>query len=160
VRVLDGDERRGGEVLLVGMEILANLVGVEDAVRTDRLDLDAGKRRGGARFVLQDVTVPGSEHHVARPCQRVDRRLVRHRARGKEEGRLLSQQLGSALLEPVHRRVFAVDVIADLGRHHRFPHGRGRSGDRVAAQIDGLHGSQDSSSSETLDAAARQPPSR
>ena len=64
-----------------------------------------------------------------------ERDLVRHRARRHVERGLLAEQLGDALLQRVHRRVLAVDVVADVGVGHRLAHrgegwSRYRSGGR------------------------------
>ena len=45
--------------------------------------------------------------------------LVGHRARRREERRLVAEQRGDALLQGADRRVLAEDVVADLGVRHR-----------------------------------------
>src|SRR5262249_59035101 len=62
-----------------------------------------------------------------------------HRARGHEERRLLAEQPGRGLLEPVDARVLAVDVVADRGAGHHLAHRRRGTRHGVAAQIDALH---------------------
>ena len=64
------------------------------------------------------------------------RNEVRHRPAGDEEGGLLAEQLGGTFLQGVDRWVVAEDVVAQLGLVHGLPHGRGRVGDGVAAEID------------------------
>ena len=65
---------------------------------------------------------------------------VSHGAGRHEQARLLAEDLGGAPLQPVDGGVFAVHVVADLGLRHGAPHGGGRAGDGVAAQIDKLAG--------------------
>src|SRR5262249_2619630 len=42
-------------------------------------------------------------------------------------------------LQPVHRRVFPVDVVSNLSVGHRAPHRLRRLRHRVAAQVDRIH---------------------
>ena len=73
---------------------------------------------------------------VARLAVDADADLVAHRAGGDEQRRLLAEQVGDALLEPVDGGVFAEDVVADLGGGHGGAHGGRGAGDRVAAEVD------------------------
>src|SRR5262249_59920066 len=53
-----------------------------------------------------------------------------------EQGRLLAEQPGDALLQAVDGRVLAEDVVADLRGGHGGAHARRRTGGRVAAEVD------------------------
>ena len=64
------------------------------------------------------------EDLVARLAVEPQRDLVRHRRRRNEDGLFLSQQLGSARLEPVDGRVLALLLVAYLGRGNRLAHAR------------------------------------
>ena len=97
---------------------------------------DAGERGERAGLVAPAVRVLADDDLVAGPRVRAQRDLVRHRAGRHEQRGLGAEQRGDALLEPAHRRILAVDVVADLGVGHRPPHRGGRAGDGVAAQID------------------------
>ena len=68
--------------------------------------------------------------------------LVGHGAGRDVERGLLAGELGGALLQPVHGRVVAVPVVADLGVGHRPAHGGRRRGDGVRTEVDpvGSHG--------------------
>ncbi|MNE50005.1 hypothetical protein D3C80_1445620 [compost metagenome] len=60
---------------------------------------------------------------------------------GRHEQRAGKAQLGrQVLLQAVDRGIFAVDVIAQLGRQHGLAHARGWLGNGVAAQVDDGHG--------------------
>jgi hypothetical protein len=126
-------------VLLVRVDRRPHLLGVEEAAAAQRLDLHARKRRRRAALVEQGVGVLAGQHHVAGPGVDRDGGLVGHGAAGDEERRRLAQQLRRHGLEPVHGGVFEVDVVADLGLDHCLAHGGRREGDRIAAQIEGLH---------------------
>src|SRR6185503_19875327 len=57
----------------------------------------------------------------------------------QEEGGLLSEQRGDALLEPVDGRIVEALLVAHLGLRHRAAHlGRGPRL-RVAEEVDGVH---------------------
>jgi len=67
------------------------------------------------------------------------RDLVRHRSGRHEQRRFGAEEIRDALLELPHRRIFAVDVIADLRRSHRLAHRSGRAGDGIGPKINGWH---------------------
>ena len=87
------------------------------------------------------MRVVADQHRVPGTGRRRDGRLVAHRSRSDEEGRLFAREFRRHLLQPIDGRIFSVDVVSDFGRGHRFSHRFGRLGDGVAAQIDRLHGS-------------------
>ena len=62
---------------------------------------------------------------------------IAHRAGGHINSRFAPEDFRGSLLQPVHRGVFAIDVIADLCLRHGAPHLRRGLGDGVAAQSTG-----------------------
>ena len=94
-----------------------------------------------ALLVDEDVRLALEQHLVARLGVALDRELVAHRAAGHVERRLLARQRGDAALERLHGGVVAEHVVADLGLGHGLAHGRGGTGDGVAAQVDDRLGS-------------------
>ena len=68
-----------------------------------------------------------------------DRHLVAHCPGGHIQPRLAPKYLRRPSLQPVHCGVFAVHVIAHLGRRHRRPHPRRRPSHRIASQINHCH---------------------
>jgi hypothetical protein len=82
------------------------------------------------------VTVRVAQEFVARLAVDADAQLVAHRAGGDEQGGLLAEEGGRFFLEPIDRGVFAVDVVADLGRGHGGAHAGRGAGERVAAEVD------------------------
>jgi hypothetical protein len=64
------------------------------------------------------------------------RQLVRHRPRRDKHRRLLPKKSSNLLLQLVHCRVIAKDVIANPGMHHRLKHGGCRSRNRVRTEVE------------------------
>jgi hypothetical protein len=124
-------------VQIVGLDGRRNLGRTESpALVAHRLELDPGQRRGGAALPQHAVGAVTDHHLFAGPCLDRQSDLIGHHPRGHVQRRLLAQKRRRALLERVHRRVPAVDVIAHLGARHRLPHRRRWLRHRVAAQID------------------------
>ena len=149
VGVLDREDARRREMHLVGRDRGAHVRAVEAAAAPERLHLHAPESGGRTGLVEQDVRVFPGEQHVAGLRQRAQRRLIPHGSGGDEERRGLAEQLGGARLQPIDARVFAVDVVADLGARHRLAHRRRRPGHGIAAQVERAHGWQCSRTRET-----------
>src|SRR2546430_8413854 len=66
-------------------------------------------------------------------------RLVRLRARRKEQRVFGTEQLGDALLQPARRGIAVQDVIADLGFGHGAAHAGRRLGDRKSTRLNSSH---------------------
>ena len=99
-------------------------------------ELHAAERRAGAALEVDRVRALADDDLVAGARLRRDGELVAHRAARHEERRLLARDARHLLLEGVHGRVVAEDVVAHLGAGHGLAHrGRG-AGDGVAAQVD------------------------
>jgi hypothetical protein len=92
--------------------------------------------RHAGELVLNHVAALFRQQILARLGQHADRDLVPHHARRHEERRLESEHARRERLQPVDRRVLAVDVVADLGVRHRTAHLGGRLRDGVGAEID------------------------
>jgi hypothetical protein len=65
-----------------------------------------------------------------------NRDLVPHRSCGHEDCGLASEYLCGPALQLVHRRIFAVHIVANLGRCHGSAHRRRGLRHCVTAQID------------------------
>ena len=142
VGVLHADQagrRPGGALFEVQMGlnppwVQAAIIGIEHAQR------DTRQGRGGAGFVVEDVTAAVCDRFITRRRVQPQGDLVGHRPRRHEQRRLLGQHRGDPLLQGTHRRVIAKAVVSDHRRGHRRTHRGGRSGDGVTAQIDRLAG--------------------
>jgi hypothetical protein len=64
---------------------------------------------------------------------------IAHRAARNEQAGCFAQKVRGALFEGTHRGVFAIDVVANLGRGHCGTYAWRRQRHGVAAQIDGCH---------------------
>src|SRR5215218_9198157 len=65
--------------------------------------------------------------------------LVAHGARGKEERRLLPQQVGHHVLEEVDGGIFPLLLVAHFCFRHGPAHAGSGTGDGVAVEIDPYH---------------------
>lgn len=88
--------------------------------------LNTGIGRRGSRLMPYDVRLIADNHIVARLCQHFQGDLIGHCAAGKEEGGLLSQELGDSVLKHVDARVFAILVVTDRRLGHGGTHCLGR----------------------------------
>ena len=145
VGVLDGDQARDrlvdiGRVAERGLD----LGRVDRAIRpvVERSDARADDDRVTGGLVEDHVVLAAGDGLLAAAEVGHLGDEVAHRPRRDEEARFLAEQLGCAFLEGVDRRVVAEDVVAEFGLGHRPEHGRGRVGDRVAAQVDPWHGAR------------------
>src|SRR5262249_1188236 len=137
VRVFQAHQPRDDAVLIDRPDLVFELRDIEDAVfALDRAAGDAAQDRRSSRFVVVDMASQVAEDLIARLRMRPETDLIRHGARGHEQGGLLAEQRGDALLQTDNGRVLAEDVVADDRRRHRRAHASRRLGYRVAAQID------------------------
>src|SRR5262245_31204523 len=81
---------------------------------------------------------------------RLDANLIRHCPGRHVERCLLAEQRRDALLQAIHRWIFAEDIVADLGSLYRGPHAGRGLGHGVTAEIDGWFGHRLSSVSSPL----------
>ena len=87
-----------------------------------RGELHAGVRAARARFVQHDMRLDRHDHSSPWSSEQFERRLVRHRARGHEQRRLLAEQRGNAFLQTADGGILAILVVADLGLGHGAAH--------------------------------------
>ncbi len=137
-RVLDHDQRGGREVSVApippcGAQIVERHAAVGRGHRAQR---GACCDRMPAGLPGSVVTADRGQDLAATWDVSHDAHEVAHRATGHEQRGLLAQQLGRARLEGVDGRVVPEDVVAELGRCHRAPHGRRRLRDGVGTEID------------------------
>ncbi len=96
----------------------------------------AGEVRHHRHLVVEDMAALFADDLLPVRGVQLDRDLVAHGAAGHEQRRFASEDLRRALLQPIDGRVFAVNVVANLGFEHGAPHlGRGL-GYGVGAQVD------------------------
>lgn len=104
-----------------------------------RLRLDRAEHRGATALVAIGVGVHADDVFVAARAVAQQGDQVGLGAAGQEQARLETEVGGQAAFQGDDGGVLAVDVVADLGVGHGGPHGRGRAGDGVAAQVDQGH---------------------
>ena len=138
VRVLQRDQAGLRRVIALAAQLRLDVLPGEDAVfGPHRARHHAGEVRHHRHLVVEDVAALLADDLLPMRGVQLDRDLVAHGSAGHEQRRLAAEDLSRALLQPVDGRVFAVNVVADLGFEHGAPHlGRGL-GDGVAAQVDG-----------------------
>ena len=76
------------------------------------------------------------DQFLARVGLTQQRQQVALRATGDEQTRLLAKNLRGKRFKRVDARVFAEDVVADLGVAHRLAHCPRRLGDGVTAEVE------------------------
>ena len=68
-----------------------------------------------------------------------ERNLVAHRSGRQKERRLLAEELGHGILEQIDGGIFPKLLVPDFRFTHEPAHGRRRTGDGVAEQVDRYH---------------------
>src|SRR5262249_52493556 len=137
VRVLQTDKACAYQVIVLGPDLVLELRHVENAAVAGKSTTGhAAVNRRPARLGIVDVATRAAEQLVARLGMDANGDGVRHGSRRHEQGGLLAQQSGHALLQPVDRRVLAEDVVADLGGGHRCSHAGRWPGHGIAAQVE------------------------
>src|SRR5262249_58996820 len=91
-------------------------------------------------LVQVDMRAVADHDLVAAAAVRLNGEGVAHRAGGDEESSFFANLLGGQLLQPVHRWVLTINVVAYLGVIHRLTHGGRWLGYGVAAQINNRPG--------------------
>src|SRR5215203_1667905 len=136
VGVFEAEQARPREVNVPGPHGGANGFGVEDTVLArEGTELDAGEHRGGTGLVDEDMGALMQEYLFSPVRVYLDPDLVGHRPRRRVQSRLLAEQVGHVLLQPVYGRVLPEDVVANRRLQHRPPHSFRRTGHCVAAKI-------------------------
>ena len=137
MRVLDLQQVHHLDPVRVGPERRGDLVGCEQAALARHpMEGDAGqdRRRGNLGGGHVGSGLGGDE--VAGASEHVDGDLVGHGSRGDVDRALFAGDLGAAVLEPIHRGVVPVPVVADLGLCHGPAHRRRGLGHGVRAEVD------------------------
>ena len=122
---------------IVGLDQGFHFIQIQGSIGAvgDRLRMDRGQHRDAARFVAVAVRLHAEDHLFAAAAVAHQRGEVRLRAGGKKQRRLEAEHFRGALLQPVHRRVVAEHVIAELGLVHRLAHARRGTRDGIGTQI-------------------------
>jgi hypothetical protein len=137
VRVLETDQRSLCPVINFRADGCAYPVPRQHAsLARNRPRLAAGERRHHRHLPIQNVRARLADGLL--PVLRVQAHgnLVSHGSGRHEDSGLAPEYLGRACLQPIHRRVLAINIIADLCLCHGAPHGGCRPGNGIAAQID------------------------
>ena len=101
-----------------------------------RARVNRAQRGRTASLVLVAVSSPADDEFVTPCTMNEQRQQVALGAAGAEDGVLGSKEGRSEFLKAIDRRIFAVDVVADVRRGHSGPHCPGRFRDRIASQVD------------------------
>ena len=129
VRVLKRDEAGRRDVVgAVDVKRGGDLIPRQDAAAVSAFDGARDRPRYGRHrrhLEVEDVPALFDDHFHARPRVQLDGDLITHRAGRDKDGCFLLEDFGRALLQAIHGRVFAIDIIAHLCTRHRAPH-RGR----------------------------------
>ena len=137
VRVLDPEQAGSWRVDRRDAVCGAGLLGAVAAgkARESARD-DAGVNGRPAELGDEDVAVLLPDQLVAELGVETDCDLVRHRRRRHEDRLVLAEQVRTALLELVDRRILAPLLVADRRGRDRRTHARGRPGGGVRAEVD------------------------
>src|SRR5262249_10194281 len=100
VRVLQADKARADQASIKRPHLAVELGDIEDAViALDGATGDAAEHGGAARFKVVNMASRLAQKFVAGLRVRLDAGLVRHRARGQEQGCLLAEHRGNLPLK-------------------------------------------------------------
>src|SRR5918998_1718419 len=112
VGILQAEQARAREVDVLRPDRLFNSFGVEDAaVAGEGAELDGGEQGRGTALVDEDVGALVDQDLLGPAGVDVDPDLVCHRPRRRVDGRLLAEQAGDVLLQPVDGRILPEDVV-------------------------------------------------
>ena len=141
--VFQHDHPRSRRVRVVGIaqgesnpfEIQCTVVLVGQNMR-----VNASQSRAAARLVEKSVRKIAEDNFLAPPGVRQQGNKVAHRTRSNEQAGFFAECLCHPLFQPANGRIFTIDIIPHWSNRHRFPHGLGGSGNRIAPQVDDVHG--------------------
>ncbi len=131
--VLETDQASAWEVCVVAANGCFDVVQQQRAIGLvgHRVRNDPTQGRHTALLVEKRMALIADDGLVSTPTVGQQRRQVAHRAAGDKDSGILAHLLRGEHLEPVHRRVFAIDIVPDICVGHRLAHLRGRFGYRV-----------------------------
>ena len=101
-----------------------------------RLRLNAAENRRAALLIFVGVRFLPDQVLIAPAAMRHQGGQIALSSRGEKQRALESEPLGHAALQPIHRRIVAIHIVAHVGRRHGCAHGRRRARHGVAAKID------------------------
>ena len=136
--VLERKQARAREVRIVRADRRLDFGQVERAVGAvgEHARVDRAEHAHAARLVAVAVLLRANDHLVAALAVRHERSEIRLRARGEEERRLEAEERRGVLLQAVHRRVVAEDIVAERRLDHGAAHAGGGPGDGVGTKVD------------------------
>ena len=85
--------------------------------------------------MVEDVGALLANHFLAQVGVDLDGCLVAHRSRRNKQGGLALEDFSGTLLEAIHSRVFAINIVTHLGFGHGAAHRRSWPRHRVTAQV-------------------------
>src|SRR6185295_11329183 len=138
--VLDRDQTGLGKERRLRSNARFDCGPIHDSIRTlNRVRERAADDCHPSHLHIEHVAALFDDYFLSGLCMKPHGNLIPHGARGNEQGGVLTEDLGGALLQPIRSWVFAVNVIADFGARHRFAHLVGWFGYGVASKIDVVH---------------------
>ena len=139
--ILQAQQAGLGKMRIIGLDRGLDPGKVERAVRlvVQRLRLDAAEHRRPAAFVLVGMALLADDVFVAALAVGEQSQKVALRPAADEERGFRAEALRRDRFEAVDGRILAVDVIPDFRGRHRRAHLGGRTGHRVAAEVNRLH---------------------
>ena len=135
-RVLQANQRRLRVVINLRPDHCLNLLPAQNPIFRSRHARHAPRnRRHRGQLIQIHMAALFANHLVAMMRPNFDRNQVPHAPGRHKQRRLFPKNLRRPRLQPVHRRVFAIDIVPDLRLRHSPPHLRRRPRNRIAAQI-------------------------
>jgi len=140
VGVFDREQLRSGILVAVGPDRLGQLLhGNQAALADERPRLSSPKRRDAASLIVNDMAAGFGDHLVARSTKQSNRNLVGLGAGSDEKARRMTQKFGGAFLQPAHRGIFAVGIIANRRFGHRPAHPGAGLSNGIGSKIEQSH---------------------
>ncbi len=140
LRVLEAEQLRVREVIHVRLRLDVALDVLERhrpiRAHLDGLRLDTAEHCSASGLVAEGVCRLADQVLVAALAMGEDAAEIGLRTTRYEHAGFHAEEVGHVAFEFIHRRIFPVDVVADIGRHHGCSHRLGRLGQRVTSKID------------------------
>lgn len=136
--VFEADEPGAGQVLVFGTNFSFELRGIQHPVGPfDESASDTAESGGGTGFKVGDVSAGFDEEFVSRVTMDANSHLVRLSPGAGVDGGFLSEEFATSLFEPVDGGVLGDHVVPDFGCGDGSAHTGSRTGDSIAAHVDG-----------------------